>query len=78
LKAGEHGAIDPHKVVQQSRHRGTTMLERALPIPKIALGRDPGTPERTNAREFARSFWGRIKQLLRGLADFFASAGPLS
>jgi hypothetical protein len=64
--------------LQQSHHEGTTMLERALPIPKIALGKDLRTRERRNARAFGQSFRNRIKRLLRGLVDFFANAGPLS
>jgi hypothetical protein len=54
------------------------MLERALPIPKIALGEDSRTRERTSAREFAQALWDRIKQALRALVDFFASGGPMS
>jgi hypothetical protein len=54
------------------------MLERALPIPQIALGEDLKTREHTNAREFAQAFWDRLKQALRALVDFFASGGPMS
>jgi hypothetical protein len=48
------------------------MLERALPIPQIALGEDLRTRERTQA------FWDRVKEALRALVDFFASGGPMS
>jgi hypothetical protein len=54
------------------------MLERALPIPQIALGEDSRTRERTNARELGQAFWDRVKQALRALVDFFASGGPMS
>ena len=54
------------------------MLERALPIPPIALGEHLGTRERTPAREFVQGFWNRAKQLSRALVDFFANGGPLS
>ena len=61
-----------------SHRGGTTVLERALPIPQIAVGEDLRTRERTNTRDLIRGFWDRIKQLLRAPIDFFASAGPLS
>jgi hypothetical protein len=54
------------------------MLERTLPIPRIALGEDLSTREPLNARELMRELWGRVKQLLRALLDFFAGGGPLS
>ncbi len=59
------------------------MLERALPIPQIALGERLRTRGRRPAREFVRGFWNRgfrnrAKQLLRALVDFFADGGPLS
>jgi hypothetical protein len=78
LKQGKHGAIDPRKVVQQNHHGGTTMLERTLPIPQIALGENFRTRRQTNAREFVQGLWDRIKQLMCALVDFFASSGPLS
>jgi hypothetical protein len=65
-------------VVPDSHRRGTTVLERALPIPQIAVGEDVRTRERINARDLIRGFWDRIKQLLRALINFFASGGPLS
>jgi hypothetical protein len=56
------------------------MLERALPIrhSEVALGQDLAARESANVREFVRDIWSRLLRLLRALADFFASGGPLS
>jgi len=54
------------------------MLERALPIPEIALGEDLRTRGRTITRKRVQGIWDRIKEPLRALVDFFANGGPLS
>jgi hypothetical protein len=54
------------------------MLERALPIPQLALDQDFKTRGRADARDLIRGLWDRAKQLLRALVDFFASGGPMS
>jgi hypothetical protein len=52
------------------------MLERVLSIPRI--GEELETREPSQAREFIRQTWERVKGLLRALVDFFAGGGPLS
>jgi hypothetical protein len=78
LEGNTHDGHDPRKGWCRTGCGGTTVIERALPIPLFAVGEDLRTRERINARDLVRGFCNRIKQLLRALINFFASGGPLS
>jgi hypothetical protein len=79
LKGATHDAHDPRaRWRRAAADGGSTMLERVLPIPGISAGKELGTREPSQAREFIGKTWERVKGLLRALVDFFAGGGPLS